>query len=209
MREHSSGSRSRTFPRRTCGPCSRVEPRAPSGSSGAWFRAACSSTPAPAACTRACAPLPNRERALARRMHPNPTSRDSEEFMLPKVSAQRFSSAHLTSIEGYRHLVDAALFDELQALARELKGVRICHVNSTGFGGGVAELLARNVPFANALGLCTDWRLVQGTPEFFSVTKALHNALQGASYALTEADKAIYLHVNRESAKLLHAEYDV
>ncbi|HLV67048.1 MAG TPA: glycosyltransferase [Polyangiaceae bacterium] len=129
--------------------------------------------------------------------------------MLPKVSAQRFSSAHLTSIEGYRHLVGDELFEELRTLARELNGVRVCHINSTGFGGGVAELLARLVPLANALGLSADWRLIQGTPEFFSVTKALHNGLQGATYALTEADKAIFLHVNRESAKLLHAEYDV
>ena len=65
------------------------------------------------------------------------------------------------------------------------------------------------MPLARALGIDADWRLIQGTAEFFTVTKALHNALQGAAYPLSEADTALYLHVNRESAKLLEARYDV
>ena len=129
--------------------------------------------------------------------------------MLPKVSVHRFCCAAFTDVGNYRRLVGDELIDEINDLARELNGVRVCHVNSTGFGGGVAELLSRHVPLANALGIHTDWRLIQGTPGFFTATKALHNALQGAAYELTEADKAIYLHVNRESAKLLETSYDV
>lgn len=129
--------------------------------------------------------------------------------MLPKVSVHRFCCAAFTDIENYRRLVGDDLIDEIVTLTRDLRGIRVCHVNSTGFGGGVAELLSRHVPLANALGIHTDWRLIQGTPEFFTATKALHNALQGATYTLSEADKAIYLHVNRESAKLLEARYDV
>jgi trehalose synthase len=106
-------------------------------------------------------------------------------------------------------VVGDELVDEIDGLARDLKGARVCHINSTGFGGGVAELLSRHVPLARALGIEADWRLIQGTPEFFTVTKSFHNALQGARYALSETDKAIYLHVNRESAKLLDASYDV
>lgn len=129
--------------------------------------------------------------------------------MLPKVSISRFCCAAFTDVSNYRRLVGHELIDELEALAADLRGVRVCHINSTGFGGGVAELLSRHVPLTNALGIHADWRLLQGTPEFFTVTKALHNGLQGAPYALAEADKAIYLHVNRESAKLLDDTYDV
>jgi trehalose synthase len=129
--------------------------------------------------------------------------------MLPKVSVHRFCCAPFTNVENYRRIVGDELIDEIEGLARDLRGVRICHVNSTGFGGGVAELLSRSVPLARALGLEADWRLIQGTPEFFTVTKAFHNALQGAAHSLTESEKAIYLHVNRESAKLLEASYDV
>jgi trehalose synthase len=129
--------------------------------------------------------------------------------MLPKVSIHRFCCAPFTNVENYRRIVGDELIDEIDGLARELKGVRVCHINSTGFGGGVAELLSRHVPLARALGIDTDWRLIQATPEFFTVTKAFHNALQGGAYTLSETDKAIYLHVNRESAKLLEASYDV
>ncbi len=129
--------------------------------------------------------------------------------MLPKVSVHRFCCAPFTNVGSYRRIVGDELIDEIENLARDLKGVRVCHINSTGFGGGVAELLSRHVPLSRALGINADWRLIQGTPEFFTVTKALHNALQGAAYTLSESAKAIYLHVNRESAKLLEASYDV
>jgi trehalose synthase len=129
--------------------------------------------------------------------------------MLPKVSVHRYSCAPFTNVENYQRIVGEELIDEIEGLARELKGIRICHISSTGFGGGVAELLSRHVPLARALGLEADWRLIQGTPDFFTVTKAIHNALQGAAYSMSEADKAIYLHVNRESAKLLELSYDV
>jgi trehalose synthase len=129
--------------------------------------------------------------------------------LLPKVSVHRFSCAPFANVENYRRLVGDELVDEIDGLARELKGVRVCHINSTGFGGGVAELLSRHVPLSRALGIDAEWRVLQGTTDFFTVTKAFHNALQGGAYTLSEADKAIYLHVNRESAKLLEARYDV
>ncbi|WP_338865004.1 glycosyltransferase [Myxococcus stipitatus] len=129
--------------------------------------------------------------------------------MLPKVSVHRFSCAPFTNVENYRRLVGGDVIDEIEALAHALKGARVCHINSTGFGGGVAELLARLVPLARALGINADWRLIQGSPEFFRVTKAFHNALQGSAYSLSESDKSIYLQVNRESARLLDDSYDV
>ena len=129
--------------------------------------------------------------------------------MLPKVSIRRFTSAPFTNVENYRQLAGDELIDEVRQLARDLKGVRVCHINSTGFGGGVAELLSRHIPLARAVGIESDWRLIQGTPEFFTVTKALHNGLQGAAAGISEADKAIYLQVNRESARLLETSYDV
>lgn len=129
--------------------------------------------------------------------------------MLPKVSVHRFSSAPFVDVENYRRLVGEALLEEIRCLARELAGIRVCHVNSTGWGGGVVELLSRLVPLSRALGVRTDWRLVQGPPTFFGVTKAFHNALQGNPHVLSEGEKAIYLHVNRESARQLEADYDV
>lgn len=129
--------------------------------------------------------------------------------MLPQVSVHRFCCAPFTNVHSYRRIVGDELIEEILELACDLKGIRVCHINSTGYGGGVAELLSRHVPLARALGIDADWRLIQGTPEFFRVTKAIHNALQGAPYTLSDADRAIYRDVNRASAEMLETTYDV
>jgi len=129
--------------------------------------------------------------------------------MLEKVSIGRHCVAVSSNIENYRILVGDELIDEVIDLARRLSGIRICHVNSTAYGGGVAELLARHLPILQDLGLSADWRLIHGTPDFFNVTKAFHNALQGAEYDLREPERMLYLSVNEQSATLLPKEYDV
>ena len=129
--------------------------------------------------------------------------------MLEKVSIGRHCGAVSSNIENYRILVGDELIDEVIDLARRLSGIRICHVNSTAYGGGVAELLARHLPILQDLGLSADWRLIHGTPDFFNVTKAFHNALQGAEYDLREPERMLYLGVNEQSATLLPKEYDV
>lgn len=129
--------------------------------------------------------------------------------MLPKVAIGRHCCAQSTNLENYRPLVGDALIDEINELAAELTGVRLCHINSTATGGGVAELLARHIPLLQALGLSTDWRLIHGDPAFFQVTKGFHNALQGGAFSLTEEVQGTYLDHNRESAALLEEDYDV
>lgn len=129
--------------------------------------------------------------------------------MLPKVSVSRRCGSMLSNIEPYRLMMGDELVDELEALARDLRGVRICHLNSTAFGGGVAELLSRYVPMLQALGISADWRLILGQPEFFSVTKSFHNALQGGHYALGEPERKLFLDVNAQCAEALGNDYDV
>jgi trehalose synthase len=129
--------------------------------------------------------------------------------MLPKVAIGRHCCAQSTNVDNYRPLVGDALIDEIIELAGELAGIRLCHINSTAAGGGVAELLGRHIPLLQALGLSTDWRLIHGDPAFFQVTKGFHNALQGGAFSLTESVQETYLHRNRESADLLETDYDV
>ena len=129
--------------------------------------------------------------------------------MLPRVSIGRHCCAASVNLENHRRLVGDELIDEIRSLAGDLKGVRICHVNATAFGGGVAELLSRHLPLLQALGLSVDWRLIHGEPEFFTVTKAFHNALQGAEHEPDERERALYLEVNQKAAELLETAYDV
>src|SRR5687767_12546183 len=64
--------------------------------------------------------------------------------------------------------------------AREALGDRtIFHVNSTGRGGGVAEMLAALLPYASGAGVQARWLVIQGDDAFFAVTKRIHNLLHG------------------------------
>jgi trehalose synthase len=129
--------------------------------------------------------------------------------MLPVVALGRHCCSLATNLENYRPLVGAKMTDEIRDLARRLNHVRICHLNATSAGGGVAELLSRYIPLLGALGVEAEWHLIHGEPEFFAVTKRIHNALQGADYELTDAMCATYLNSNEQAAKLLDAKYDV
>ena len=91
--------------------------------------------------------------------------------MLPRVAIGRPSAAITTDVKQYRLLVGDELMDEVAALAKDLRNVRVCHINSTAYGGGVAELLSRYLPLLQGVGVSADWRLIHGESEFFTVTK--------------------------------------
>jgi trehalose synthase len=66
------------------------------------------------------------------------------------------------------------------ALGR-LHGRSVINVNTTAAGGGVAEMLHVLLGYTRGLGIDTRWIVVEGGPEFFEVTKRLHNHLYGAA----------------------------
>ena len=119
-------------------------------------------------------------------------------------------SLGLKNIDSYRALVGDELIDELKALAQDIEGLRLCYVNATPFGGGVAELLFSFVPLMRSLGIYCDWHVIRGDRRFFTITKSLHNALQGAEYPLLEQQtQRIYLANNQRNARDLDPDYDV
>ncbi len=129
--------------------------------------------------------------------------------MLEQIKIGRYCCAPSTQIENFRPLVGDNLIEEVLELAADLRDVRICHINATPFGGGVAELLSREIPILKALNVQADWRIIHGDQEFFSITKSFHNAIQGQEFHLTGDIKRIYTQHNRKSAELLSPEYDV
>lgn len=80
------------------------------------------------------------------------------------------------------------------------------NVNSTYYGGGVAEILTSLTILMNGLGIKTGWRVIQGAPDFFGITKKFHNALQGDKIHLTALKKHIYESVNFENAARNHLD---
>jgi trehalose synthase len=85
----------------------------------------------------------------------------------------------------------------------------VVHVNSTYYGGGVAELLSALTLLMNSAGVRTGWRVIQGRPDFFSITKKMHNALQGGDINLTDLKLQIYEEVAFENAMRTHFDHDV
>jgi trehalose synthase len=112
------------------------------------------------------------------------------------------------SLQNYRGIVPDNLIDQLLALAKDLRGMRIAHVNATPYGGGVSELLRSTVPILNDLGLVAEWRTISGDERFFEVTKRIHNGLQGGAEDLTAEDLAAYLTTSRRNAEIFEEEYD-
>ncbi len=114
-------------------------------------------------------------------------------------------------LERYQNLVDRGTLRELKSLARELKGVRVLHVNSTKRGGGVAEILGRLVPLMNELGIETDWQVIKGSPEFFRVTKRIHNLLHMSFGDSLGSDEVItYMKQTYENLSFVDTDrYDV
>lgn len=116
--------------------------------------------------------------------------------------------AHATlgvhSIESYEPLIGGAAVERILNKSKALAGSRIAHISSTYYGGGVAEILTPLTLLTNAVGIDTDWRLIQGTPAFFLSTKMLHNALQGARFSLTQEQRTVYEQVVEENSMRLH-----
>ena len=73
-----------------------------------------------------------------------------------------------------------AAFDQTMWLARELLDGRVVwNINSTAHGGGVVELLGPLLAYARGTGVDGRWLVIEGPPEFFTVTKRIHNRLHG------------------------------
>jgi trehalose synthase len=67
------------------------------------------------------------------------------------------------------------------AAVEEVLGSRVVwHVNSTAQGGGVAEMLQSLLAYARGAGADVRWVVISGDPDFFRITKRLHNNLHGA-----------------------------
>ena len=113
------------------------------------------------------------------------------------------------SLGDYASIVSRGLMDEIRRLAQPLEGKRVVHLSATAFGGGVAEINYTLVPLMADAGLDVEWRVIRGADEFFNVTKAIHNGLQGDPRSLTEGEKATFARYNAENAAQLDADaYD-
>jgi trehalose synthase len=118
-------------------------------------------------------------------------------------------SFKLTTVENYEPFIGSEAVGRVLKKVEILRDLHVVNVNSTYYGGGVAELLSSLTLLMNASGIRTGWRVIEGRPDFFSVTKKMHNALQGADINLTDLKLQIYEEVAFENAARLHLDHDI
>jgi trehalose synthase len=111
-------------------------------------------------------------------------------------------------LSDYREIVGDEVLDEIRSLAEPLEGARVLHINATAYGGGVAEILSTLAPLLKDAGLTVEWRVIEGSDEFFEVTKACHNGLQGMDLDLTGEMREVWQRYNEINARKLEGNYD-
>jgi trehalose synthase len=95
-----------------------------------------------------------------------------QEILIEPVPMDQFSD--LLTTERIQRFSEAAME------ARELTRDRVVwNVNATAHGGGVAEMLQTLLSFVRGVHVDTRWLVLSGSPEFFRITKRIHNMLHG------------------------------
>ncbi|MFO7963028.1 MAG: glycosyltransferase [Desulfobacterales bacterium] len=115
----------------------------------------------------------------------------------------------MVGLEDYEPLIGAETMDRIFQKAEPLKDLHIANVNSTYYGGGVAELLGSLTVLMNTIGIKTGWRVLQGSPDFFSITKKMHNALHGYDINLSDHKMQNFEDVVCQNAIRNHLNHDV
>jgi trehalose synthase len=115
--------------------------------------------------------------------------------MAPERFAGVLSAGEYEALLG---LVDQAL--------RDLHGRVIWNVNSTAKGGGVVEMLRPLLGYCRGAGVDARWAVISGQPEFFAITKRIHNRLHGFAGdggPLGDAEREVYEQTLAASAEEL------
>jgi len=116
---------------------------------------------------------------------------------------------NIPTLSDYKSLVGRDVIEELYILASHVGNRSIKMVNSTSTGGGVAEMLHRVVPLLNELGVETKWEVIKGGSDFFDITKAFHNALQGNEEVLPREAFNTYLAYNEMNSQEMDFDEDL
>jgi trehalose synthase len=129
-----------------------------------------------------------------------------ERTRLKEVEVQALDAARLESLIGPERMARfEAVADAAQAA---LAGHAVLNINSTATGGGVAEMLQTLLAYVRGAGVDARWLVIEGDPQFFSITKRAHNGLYGSpgdGGELGDAERSHYERVLARNAEELLA----
>ncbi|MGX5805075.1 glycosyltransferase [Bradyrhizobium sp. Arg314] len=101
----------------------------------------------------------------------------------------------------YGSLLDAAERAYMACRVR-LSDRRVWHINSTAFGGGVAEMLPHHIALMRGFGIDMRWLIFKPRDkQFFVFTKGLHNSLHNVQTPCTDELVASYERESRQGAR--------
>ncbi|MHA1290157.1 MAG: glycosyltransferase, partial [Candidatus Thorarchaeota archaeon] len=121
-------------------------------------------------------------------------------------------------LELFDSIYDEKVMTNLTLLAKMIRNnnKKIVFINSTSFGGGVAELLHQLIPLARALGVEAHWYVLTTLSKydytdeegnlsnrFYDTTKKIHNLLQGKPGKLSTEEANIYEETLAYNAEIL------
>src|SRR5690349_18258145 len=97
---------------------------------------------------------------------------------MQEVDVQALDVARLESLIGAERM---ARYEQMaDATQAALAGHAVLNVNSTAIGGGVAEMLQTLLAYVRGAGIDARWLVIDGDPDFFAITKRIHNGLYGS-----------------------------
>jgi trehalose synthase len=113
-----------------------------------------------------------------------------------------FPELRMLSLDRYVALLgpDAmrAIRSRVDDLRTRLEGRVVWNISSTAVSGGVAEMVRSILAYARGAGVDARWAVIEGSPEFFRITKRLHNAIHGTvgdGSPLDGAERQLFEHV--------------
>jgi trehalose synthase len=115
----------------------------------------------------------------------------------------------IVHVDQYKQIIGEETVERIKKKAKPLQDMHLVNVNSTYYGGGVAQILSPLTLLMNSLGIKTGWRVIHGPPDFFSVTKKIHNALQGGKINLSHRKMELYEQVVYENSIRNHLDHDM
>ena len=121
----------------------------------------------------------------------------------------KMNNDSISILEKYETLLGKAVMKKLKKKAETLTEKSILHINSTKFGGGVAEILHNMVPLMNELGINANWETFTAPDSFFEISKKMHNALQGnMNIIFSEKEIKDYIDQAESTYEQLHPNSD-
>jgi len=114
----------------------------------------------------------------------------------------------MISLDDYLPIVGEKVIGEIHKKARRLINKHIVNINSTSYGGGVAEILNSLIILLNDVAVDAGWRVLSAPADFFAVTKKFHNAIQSNPINLSSHKKKLYLDTNERFARFTHLDHD-